>query len=88
MVNPAIVRVASPEISYRTYNLRYGSVSVRYEGSDGGDATASGDDVLYVVYWSVLSGWETTAGINTALSFDDPDAVIAAYPNATETYNS
>jgi hypothetical protein len=41
-----------------------------------------------VVYWTGLSGWETTAGINTVMALEDPDAVIAAYPNATVTYNN
>jgi hypothetical protein len=80
--------ITAGDFAYCTYNIPDGSVSVRYEGPDGGDATASGDDVLYVVYWIGLSGWETTAGINTALAFDDPDAVIAAYPDAIVTYNS
>jgi hypothetical protein len=69
------------------YDVPEGDVFVRYRGSDGGVATGSDEDVLYVVSWYRLSGWETTAGINTALALEDPDAVIAAYPNATVTYN-
>jgi hypothetical protein len=80
--------ITSGDFAFCTYNVPDGQVSVRYEGPDGGDATASGDDVLYVVYWTGLSGWETTAGINTALALDDPNAVIAAYPDATVTYNN
>lgn len=79
--------VSAGDLAYCTYNIPEGQVSVRYEGPDGGDATASGDDVLYVAYWVRMSDWVTTAGINTDLALEDPDAVIAAYPDATVTYN-
>jgi hypothetical protein len=76
-----------PDRSFCHYDLAEGDVFVRYRGSDGGDATGSDEDVLYVVSWYRLSGWETTAGINTALALANPDAVIAAYPDAIVTYN-
>jgi hypothetical protein len=61
-------------------------VSVRYRGADGGFAHNSPDDVVTEIRWGEsLSGWTTTAGINTALAKTDPDAVIAAYPNAEVT---
>jgi len=66
-----------------------GQVSVRYRGADGGSASNSPDDVVYVIRWyEQVSGWVTTAGINTTLARQDPDAVLAAYPNATVTYQS
>lgn len=34
-----------------------------------------------------MSGWTTTAGINTTLALDDPDAVLAAYPEAAVIIN-
>jgi hypothetical protein len=65
-----------------------GQVSVRYWGADGGYASNSPDDVAYHIRWSELaSGWTTTAGVNTTLARTNPDAVIAAYPNAQVTYN-
>jgi hypothetical protein len=61
---------------------------VRYRGPDGGNASNSPDDVVYNARWSEqVSGWTTTAGVNTTLAADNPEAVIAAYPNAQVTYN-
>lgn len=63
-----------------------GSVIVRYRGADGGFANNSPDDVVTEIRWSeTLSGWTTTAGINTSLAKTDPDAVLAAYPDAEVT---
>jgi len=65
-----------------------GQVDVRYRGADGGNASNSPDDVAYHYRWSqAASGWVTTAGVNTTLAIQDPEAAIAAYPNATVTYN-
>ena len=51
-------------------------------------AQGTPDDVVHIVRWSqAVSGWVTTAGINTTLALENPDAVIAAYPNAEVTYN-
>jgi hypothetical protein len=65
-----------------------GSVDVRYQGPDGRYASNSPDDVVYYIRWSQqVSGWTTTAGVNTALALDDRQAVAAAYPNAEVTYD-
>lgn len=65
-----------------------GQVSVRYRGPNGGNAGNSPDDVAYNLRWSQqVSGWTTTAGVNTTLAIQDPDAAIAAYPNAEVIYN-
>jgi len=62
-------------------------VTVHYFAPDGGPAQASPDDVLSSVRWStVVSGWVTTAGVNTTLARNNPQAVIDAYPNADVTY--
>jgi hypothetical protein len=64
-------------------------VTVYYFAPDGGPAQASPDDVVSSIRWSqAISGWVTTAGINTTLALNDPQAVIDAYPNAEVTYNS
>jgi hypothetical protein len=66
-----------------------GQVSVHYRGADGGEASNSPDDVVHNIRWhQQVSGWTTTAGVDTTLALEDPDAVIAAYPNATVIYNS
>lgn len=64
-----------------------GQVSVGYRGVDGGNAQNASDDVVHHIRWSeAVDGWVTTAGVSTALAKNDPDAVIAAYPNAEVTY--
>lgn len=66
-----------------------GQVTARYRGPDGGPASNSPDDVVTHFRWSQqASGWTTSAGVNTTLALADPQAVIAAYPNATVIYNS
>ncbi len=63
-----------------------GLVSVRYRGVDGGFASNSPDDVAAEIRWGEpFAGWTTTAGIDTARAKADPDAVIAAYPDAEVT---
>jgi hypothetical protein len=65
-----------------------GQVDIRYRGAGGGNASNSPDDVVHSVRWhEAVSGWTTTAGVNTTLAKADPDAVIAAYPDAQVTYN-
>ena len=65
-----------------------GTVSIRYRGPDGGNAGNSPDDIVHSVRWyEQVSGWTTTAGINTALAAADPMAVTDAYPEAEVTYN-
>ena len=65
-----------------------GTVSVRFRGDDGGNPANSASDVVHAVRWyEAVSGWVTTAGIDTALAAADPDAVLDAYPNAEVNYN-
>ncbi len=64
-----------------------GLVTVNFLAPDGGPAQDSPDDVVSSITWSpAVSGWVTTAGINTTIARDDPQAVIDAYPNANITY--
>ena len=64
-------------------------VTVYYFAPDGGPAEASPDDLVSSIRWSqAVSGWVTTAGVNTTLALTEPQAVIDAYPNAEVTYNS
>jgi hypothetical protein len=66
-----------------------GHVWISYRGADGGNAGNSPDDVLAGVSWyEAVSGWTTTAGINTALAAENPQAVVDAYPNAVVTYTT
>ena len=65
-----------------------GQVWVLYQGADGGYTSNSPDDVVRHISWTEpVSGWVTTAGVSTALARNNPDAVIAAYPNAIVKYN-
>lgn len=66
-----------------------GQVTLYYFDADGGPAQGSPDDMVSIIRWrQAVSGWVTTAGVNTTLALEDPEAVIAAYPNAVVTYNS
>mgnify|MGYP001466700256 CR=1 FL=1 len=57
---------------------------MRYRGADGGGAQNSPDDVVHSIRWyQQVDGWTATAGINTTIAYNDPDTVLAAYPNAT-----
>jgi len=65
-----------------------GHVWIWYGGPDGGSASNSPNDILGRVDWyEPVSGWTTTAGINTTIAAENPQAVIDAYPNAVVTYN-
>jgi hypothetical protein len=65
-----------------------GRITVYYFAPDGGPAQDSADDVVDSIRWpQAVSGWVTTAGVNTTLALDDPQAVIDAYPNAEVTYS-
>lgn len=76
-----------PTQSFCTYTITdVGTINIWYEGPDGGEATGTGADVMFALSWYGLENWVTTAGINTAIALDDPDAVIAAYPNGEVTY--
>lgn len=64
-----------------------GQVNIIYRGADGGDPSNSPNDVVYHISWSQqVSGWTTSAGINTTLALENPQAVIDAYPDALVTY--
>ena len=66
-----------------------GRVWVRYWGADGGTPANAPDDTVSSFQWlEPLIGWTTTAGINSVIAKADPDAVIAAYPDALLTYTS
>jgi hypothetical protein len=65
-----------------------GQVNVHYRGADGGVANGTSNDVAFKVEWTEeVSGWITTAGVNTTLAKENPQDVIAAYPNAQVVYN-
>lgn len=64
-----------------------GAVDVSFWGADGSGPSAAADDVVTRISWTEqVSGWTTTAGINTAVARADRDAVLAAYPNARISY--
>jgi hypothetical protein len=68
-----------------------GHVRIHYRGPDVGLPSASPDDVVYYISWSdSVSGWTTEAGgVNTEWARSvrqDPEAVLAVYPNAVITY--
>jgi len=77
------------DMAYCTFTVEGGGqVDVRYRGADGGNASNLPDDVAYHFRWSQpVDGWTTTAGVNTSLAINDPDAAIAAYPDAEVIYN-
>lgn len=65
-----------------------GQVNIHYRGADGGIANGTSDDVAFKVEWTeAVSGWTTTAGINTTIARENPGDVINAYPNAQVVYN-
>lgn len=64
-----------------------GRVKMYFYAPDGGPAQGSADDEVSSITWEQgVSGWETTAGINTIMARDNPQAVLDAYPNAEVTY--
>ena len=65
-----------------------GQVNVHYRSADGGIANGTSDDVTFKIEWTeAVSGWNTTAGVNTTLAKENPGDVIAAYANAQVVYN-
>jgi hypothetical protein len=81
--------------AYCTYPVEglghLGRIRIRYRGPDGGLPSASPDDVVSSITWNdSVPGWITDAGgVNTewALSVrQDPEAVLAVYPNAVISY--
>jgi hypothetical protein len=65
-----------------------GWVGVYYQGSNGGNANGSPNDVVTKIEWGAVDGWVTSAGISTALALSDKQAVVDAYPNADLFYDS
>ncbi len=60
-----------------------GTVTLWFERAGGGPSQGTPTDVVYQISWNQLvTGWTTTAGVNMTLALEDPDAVIAAYPDA------
>jgi hypothetical protein len=83
--------------AYCTYPVEglghVGYVRIHYRGPDGGLPSASPDDVVnYISWWESVSGWTTEAGgVNTEWARSvrqDPEAVLAVYPNAVITYST
>ena len=81
--------------AYCTYPVEglghVGQVRIHYRGPDGGLPSASPDDVAYYISWyDSVSGWTTAeGGVNTEWARSvrqDPEAVLAVYPNAVFTY--
>jgi hypothetical protein len=73
--------------SCRYYVDGGGRVTVNFLAPDGGPAQDSPNDEVSSITWDpIVSGWVTTAGINTTVARDDPQAVLDAYPNAEVTY--
>ena len=65
-----------------------GWVSVRYQGSNGGQATGSPDDVIASIQWSEdVEGWVTTAGISIPMIKFDRQLAMDTYPDAVLFYN-
>jgi hypothetical protein len=65
-----------------------GQVTIHYQGAEGSPAAGSPDDVVFFIRWSqAVSGWTTTAGVNTTLAKEDPEAAAAAYPDAEVARN-
>jgi hypothetical protein len=78
--------------SYCSYPVEGGgNVWILYRGPDGGGPSASPDDVAVHISWTdQVSGWVTTAGVNTTWARavrEDPQAVQDVYPDAVITYN-
>ena len=65
-----------------------GTVTVYFDGADGGPSQGLPGDVVTSISWNeFVTGWTTSAGINGTLALEDPDAVIAAYPGAVVAYH-
>ena len=68
------------DASYCQYPVEGGGqVGVHFRGPDGSGPSNSPDDVATGIRWfEQVSGWTTTAGVNTTLAKQDPEAVVAA----------
>ena len=77
------------DLAYCSFDVEGGGwVGVYYQGSNGGNASGSPDDVVIEITWGSVDGWVTAAGINSTLALNDKQAVIDAYPNADLSYDS
>jgi hypothetical protein len=76
-----------PDSVYCKYEPPEGFVTVNYMAADGGQAYGADTDVVRSVGWYYMYGWVTTAGINSDIAKNDPEAVIAAYPDAIVRYD-
>ena len=66
-----------------------GTVTVHFRGADGGASQGLSTDLVTSIKWNqYVTGWTTSAGINSTLALADPDAAIAAYPDAEVAYHS
>jgi hypothetical protein len=62
-------------------------VHVYYGDGYGGPPNNLPSDIVTSVSWTTaVTGWVTTAGVNTTLARDNPEEVIALYPDAQVTY--
>jgi hypothetical protein len=77
----------------RDHQCRYpaeggGTVTVYFDGADGGVSRGLPTDVVTAISWNhYVTGWTTSAGINSTVALEDPDAAVAAYPDAEVIYN-
>jgi len=67
------------------------NIWIKFRGPDGGLPSASPDDVVSSITWNdSIPGWVTdVGGVNTEWANSvrqDPDAVLAVYPNAVFSY--
>lgn len=77
----------------RTYTCSFaveggGIVDVRFNRSYLSPVPVRYDKVTFIRWSQEVSGWKTTAGINTEIALEEPKAVVEAYPNASVRYNS
>ena len=63
-----------------------GQVIGHHLAVDGGPARDIAEDVVLNFRWyQHVSGWTITSGINMTLALNDPQAVMAAYPDLYPT---
>jgi hypothetical protein len=61
-----------------------GQVIGHHLAVDGGQVSDIAEDVVLSFRWyQHVSGWTTTSSNNTTQALNDPQAVMAAYPDAT-----
>jgi hypothetical protein len=77
----------------RTYTCTFkveggGSVEVTFNRSQISPTPGRYDTVSFIRWSQEVSGWKTTAGINTKIALQNPKAVVEAYPKATVKYNT